>query len=91
MMKGEGLYGNGKFLTVEGMKAIIEANLNEASELLAEFIAQSENILTIERAAAILKDAVSGGHKIISCGNGGSGDPYHYPEYHGDNKGTIPL
>ena len=63
------------------MKAIIEANLNEAHEVLQEFISIPQNIEAIETAAAILIEAVKGGHKIISCGNGGSmTDAMHFAE-----------
>ena len=63
------------------MKPIIEANLNEALEVLQEFISAPQNIEAIESAAAILINALKGGHKIISCGNGGSmTDAMHFAE-----------
>jgi D-sedoheptulose 7-phosphate isomerase len=63
------------------MKEIIEANLNEAREVLQEFISVPQNIEAIESAAAILIVALKGGHKIISCGNGGSmTDAMHFAE-----------
>ena len=63
------------------MKALILENLNEAHEVLDEFINQPENIEAIEKAAAILVQAVLDGGKIISCGNGGSmTDAMHFAE-----------
>ena len=63
------------------MKALILENLNEAQEVLEEFLKQSENIEAIERAAAIMVNAVQEGGKIISCGNGGSmTDAMHFAE-----------
>ena len=63
------------------MKALILENLNEAHEVLDEFINQPENIEAIEKAAAIMVQAVLDGGKIISCGNGGSmTDAMHFAE-----------
>ena len=54
------------------MKKIIEANLAEASEVLNDFMSAPENIAAVEAAAELLIGSVNSGHKIISCGNGGS-------------------
>jgi len=63
------------------MKAFIEKNLNEARETLDQFISQPQNITAIEAAAEILVKTVKSGHKIISCGNGGSmTDAMHFAE-----------
>lgn len=63
------------------MKALIEKNLAEARELLDHFIRRSQNIEAIEAAADILIRTVKSGHKIISCGNGGSmTDAMHFAE-----------
>lgn len=70
-----------KFLTFEGMKSIIEANLVEAREVLDEFIGDPSNISAIESAARILSKSIRSGRKIISCGNGGSmTDAMHFAE-----------
>lgn len=70
-----------KFLNFGNMKSIIEANLAEASEVLHEFIADQANIAAVEAAAVILTASVKSGHKIISCGNGGSmTDAMHFAE-----------
>ncbi len=63
------------------MKALILENLNEAREVLEEFISQPENIEAIEKAAALMVEAIQNGGKIISCGNGGSmTDAMHFAE-----------
>ena len=69
------------FFTFEGMKALILKNLNEAQEVLEEFVTQPENIAAIENAATLMVEAVQNGGKIISCGNGGSmTDAMHFAE-----------
>jgi len=63
------------------MKAIIEANLNEAKEVLDDFVSLPENIKSIEKSAQILIESIAKGGKIISCGNGGSmTDAMHFAE-----------
>jgi D-sedoheptulose 7-phosphate isomerase len=63
------------------MKALILENLNEAQEVLEEFVNQPENIASIEKAATLMVEAVQNGGKIISCGNGGSmTDAMHFAE-----------
>ena len=63
------------------MKALIQENLNEAREVLEEFISQAENIEAIEKTANIMVEAIQDGRKIISCGNGGSmTDAMHFAE-----------
>ena len=69
------------FFTFEHMKRIIEENLNEAKVVLEEFIDRPENIAAIEESATILIEALKGGRKVISCGNGGSmTDAMHFSE-----------
>lgn len=63
------------------MKSLIESNLQEALEVLKEFSGHPDNIAAIEAAATLLMETVTGGHKIISCGNGGSmTDAMHFTE-----------
>jgi len=63
------------------MKTQILENLNEAREVLEEFVSRPENIESIEQAASIMIEAVQNGGKIISCGNGGSmTDAMHFAE-----------
>ena len=60
---------------------MIQENLNEAREVLEEFISQAENIEAIEKTANIMVEAIQDGRKIISCGNGGSmTDAMHFAE-----------
>jgi D-sedoheptulose 7-phosphate isomerase len=63
------------------MKETILNNLKEASSVLEAFISDSSNITNIEMAGDILSKSVSGGGKVISCGNGGSMcDAMHFAE-----------
>lgn len=63
------------------MKTLILDNLNEAREVLDEFLAIPENIEAIKKAALLLIESVRRGGKIISCGNGGSmTDAMHFAE-----------
>ena len=63
------------------MKTFIRSNLQEAAEVLHEFVTQEENIQAIESAASILIEALRQGNKIIACGNGGSmTDAMHFAE-----------
>jgi len=63
------------------MKPFIKENLAEARETLDRFIGEPGNIAAIENTAKILIEAVQGGNKIISCGNGGSmTDAMHFAE-----------
>jgi D-sedoheptulose 7-phosphate isomerase len=63
------------------MKSLIESNLQEAMDVLKEFIGHPENIAAIEASAGLMIDTVSTGRKIISCGNGGSmTDAMHFAE-----------
>jgi D-sedoheptulose 7-phosphate isomerase len=69
------------FLIFGVMKEIIKANLNEAREVLDEFLAQTGNIAAVEKAAQLLVDTIKSGNKIIACGNGGSmTDAMHFSE-----------
>jgi D-sedoheptulose 7-phosphate isomerase len=63
------------------MKSLILENLNEARDVLDEFINRPENIAAIEKAASIMIEAIQNGGRIISCGNGGSmTDAMHFAE-----------
>ncbi len=70
-----------KFLNFENMKSIIEANLAEAKEVLDEFMGTPDNIASVESAARLFIQCLRSGHKIITCGNGGSmTDAMHFAE-----------
>lgn len=61
-------------------KALIEQNLREASEILAQFL-NDKNIELIEKSGNFMVDALKNGCKIIACGNGGSMcDAMHFAE-----------
>lgn len=63
------------------MRTLILENLKEAQAVLEEFISRPEHIEAIEKAAALMADAIQNGGKIISCGNGGSmTDAMHFAE-----------
>jgi D-sedoheptulose 7-phosphate isomerase len=63
------------------MKELILENLNEAREVLNEFIAQPGNIEAIEQAANMMIESIQAGGKVIACGNGGSmTDAMHFAE-----------
>ncbi len=69
---------------------LIQAELNEAAALLAQFMSQTENIEKIEAAAKMLATSFKAEGKVLSCGNGGSHcDAMHFAEeltgrYRGD-------
>lgn len=54
------------------MRELIEKELEEASNVLSKFIADPNNIASIEAAAGVMIEAIKNGRKILSCGNGGS-------------------
>ncbi len=55
--------------------------LEEAQKVLNDFIADQRNIEIIEKAAKLMSDAIASGHKVMSCGNGGSHcDAMHFAE-----------
>lgn len=63
------------------MIEFIENELNEAKVCLTTFIQNKTNIQNIEKAAKIISQALKDGHKVISCGNGGSmSDAMHFAE-----------
>lgn len=78
------------------MYQIILSNLQEARRSLDEFINDPEIPQKIGSAAAFMCQAISSGHKIISCGNGGSMcDAMHFAEEltgrFRDNRAAIPA
>ena len=59
----------------------IQSHFKEAQDVLAQFIKNETNFLAIENAGKLMVEAVKNGHKIISCGNGGSMcDAMHFAE-----------
>jgi D-sedoheptulose 7-phosphate isomerase len=60
---------------------LIETNLKEAQLILEQFIADPNNINTIEKAGKAMVKALKKNNKILSCGNGGSMcDAMHFAE-----------
>jgi len=75
----------------------IKDNFLEAIEILKQFVSNEENIKKIEEAGRIMVDSINSGHKIISCGNGGSmADAMHFAEeltgrYRNDRKAIAAI
>jgi len=60
---------------------LIKAELQESQKVLADFLANDENIENIEKAAELLASSFKNDGKVISCGNGGSHcDAMHFAE-----------
>jgi D-sedoheptulose 7-phosphate isomerase len=60
---------------------IAETELREAARVLESFLNDPEQVSRIGKAATLLADAIESGHKILSCGNGGSHcDAMHFAE-----------
>ncbi|MVM39427.1 D-sedoheptulose 7-phosphate isomerase [Spirosoma sp. HMF3257] len=63
------------------MLDLIRQELTEAQSVLDTFLSSPDQLAAIEQAATLMADALKGGHKIISCGNGGSHcDAMHFAE-----------
>ncbi len=63
------------------LAAFIRAELTEAQEVLARFLADEQQLAHIEKAAAMIAESFQAGGKVLSCGNGGSHcDAMHFAE-----------
>ncbi|WP_026958958.1 D-sedoheptulose 7-phosphate isomerase [Aliagarivorans taiwanensis] len=63
------------------MKELIVAELQEAAEVLNNFLADNANIEAVDNAAKLLAERFKQGGKVIACGNGGSHcDAMHFAE-----------
>lgn len=63
------------------MQDIIKAELSESQNVLDHFVADAANLEKIEGAAKVFAQTIKNGHKIFSCGNGGSHcDAMHFAE-----------
>ena len=61
--------------------SFIKQHFLEAQQVLANFLADDNNMQALEQAGKIMVDALNNGHKILSCGNGGSlCDAMHFAE-----------
>ncbi|MFY8189881.1 MAG: SIS domain-containing protein [Bacteroidia bacterium] len=74
----------------------IQLHFKEAQDILQQFLSNEANFIAIENAGKLMVEAVKNGHKILSCGNGGSMcDAMHFAEeltgkYRHDRK-AIPA
>jgi D-sedoheptulose 7-phosphate isomerase len=60
---------------------IVKAAFEEAQQVLTAYMSDENNYLQVAQAAQLMADAIAGGGKIISCGNGGSmSDAMHFAE-----------
>lgn len=60
---------------------LIRSVLEESHAVLDRFISDSEQLKKIELASSLMIDCLQAGHKIMSCGNGGSHcDAMHFAE-----------
>ncbi|MBA9079329.1 MULTISPECIES: D-sedoheptulose 7-phosphate isomerase [Rufibacter] len=60
---------------------LILQELQQAQQVLADFLAQPTTIASIEQAAQLMAHSLKNGGKILSCGNGGSMcDAMHFAE-----------
>jgi D-sedoheptulose 7-phosphate isomerase len=70
----------------------IKSHFEQAVNVLKIFLSDDKNFRDIEKAGLLIVDAILGGNKIISCGNGGSMcDAMHFAEelsgrYRNDRK-----
>ena len=59
----------------------IRDELNQAIDVLTNFVANDENLKKIQQAAILIADSFKQGGKVLSCGNGGSHcDAMHFAE-----------
>ena len=78
------------------MKELIRTSLIEAEQTLASFLADEKTVESIAQAADYCSISLRNGHKIISCGNGGSlCDATHFAEEltgrYRDNRRPLPA
>ncbi|MGB3181964.1 MAG: D-sedoheptulose 7-phosphate isomerase [Cyclobacteriaceae bacterium] len=74
----------------------IQTELREAAEVLDRFLADEANAERISEAGLLMAEAINGGGKLISCGNGGSHcDAMHFAEEltgrYRDNRRALPA
>ncbi|KFA59804.1 phosphoheptose isomerase [Gilliamella sp. Choc4-2] len=59
----------------------IRNELNQAIDVLTNFVSDNNNLLNIQKAAVLIADSFKHGGKVLSCGNGGSHcDAMHFAE-----------
>lgn len=77
-------------------KEHIRQHFEDASRVLSNFLADDDQITAIAKAGELMVEAIRGGGKIISCGNGGSMcDAMHFAEElsgrYRDNRKALPA
>jgi D-sedoheptulose 7-phosphate isomerase len=61
--------------------SIIKQEFQEAKSVLENYLSNDTNFELIEQAGSIMVESLKNGHKLISCGNGGSMcDAMHFAE-----------
>ena len=79
------------------LKEILKQHLQQASDILNDFINNDEYLSSVEEAAQTIITSLQNGNKIISAGNGGSMcDAMHFAEelsgrYRNDRKGLAAV
>ena len=76
--------------------SLIAAELNQAADVLQNFLRDEQNLKNIEAAAKAISNSIKQGGKVISCGNGGSHcDAMHFAEEltgrYRDNRKALPA
>lgn len=74
----------------------IKHELNQAVDVLVNFVSNEDNLKQIEKAARLIADSFKQGGKVLSCGNGGSHcDAMHFAEEltgrYRDNRPAYPA
>ena len=79
------------------LKEILKQHLQQASDILNDFINNDQYLSSVEEAAQTIITSLQNGNKIISAGNGGSMcDAMHFAEelsgrYRNDRKGLAAV
>ena len=77
------------------LKEILKQHLQQASDILNDFINNDQYLSSVEEAAQTIITSLQNGNKIISAGNGGSMcDAMHFAEelsgrYRNDRKALV--
>ncbi len=76
--------------------ALIAAELQQAADVLHQFLNDLSHLAAVEAAATTMAEAIRNGKKIIACGNGGSHcDAMHFAEElsgrYRDNRRALPA
>jgi D-sedoheptulose 7-phosphate isomerase len=74
----------------------LQQEFTQARTVLDSFLAEPDALARVEQAARLMAGAIGAGHKIISCGNGGSHcDAMHFAEeltgWYRENRAALPA